>query len=194
MTLAVAHEPGPAEAPVGATAKIEAALELEEREHRIVHAITLAYVTVGEELIVIQERGLYLLGYPTFEAYLHGRWNWSRRSGYAYIEAARVVRNVQTSAQSRGVQLSFSHAVEMARLSPEQQQSFAHVLAPLPIKQVRRAVRAILKKPDEIELAEPPENRNVLTGAEQTELLELVFRLPAARARELLAQLRGELA
>jgi hypothetical protein len=49
-----------------------------------------AYLEVGEALDEIRDNKLYKAKYPTFEAYLKGRWQMSRAQGYRLIAAVKI--------------------------------------------------------------------------------------------------------
>jgi site-specific DNA-methyltransferase (adenine-specific) len=78
------------------------------------------YVDVGEALAAIRDQKLYRAsgGYTTFEEYLDKRWRITRQTGYDYIHAAAVARNVKLSVQNA---LPLSHAVALYALPVELQ-------------------------------------------------------------------------
>src|SRR5438128_929855 len=79
------------------------------------------YVDVGEALTAIRDQTLYKAGggdYTTFEEYLDRRWKVTRQTGYEYIHAASVARNVKLSVQTA---LPLTHAVALYPLPVEQQ-------------------------------------------------------------------------
>ena len=79
-----------------------------------------AFVEVGKALAEIQVRGLYKRTHATFEAYCRERWGFSRYAAYDYIQAAAVIKNVESTPQNSP---SFTQAAVMHVLAPEQQQS-----------------------------------------------------------------------
>ncbi len=108
---------------------------LDELERTIEHGLA-TFVEVGTALFEIRERRLYRATHPTFERYLAERWQMARRTGYAYIDAARVAANVPTSAQ-----LNLSQAVELAQLEPDEQREVAAEVADLTVAETRALVR-----------------------------------------------------
>lgn len=81
------------------------------------------FVEVGEALREISERRLYReQGFSTFEEYCRKRWGWQRRHGYELMQAAEVVSNVRSNAQSLP---SLTQAVQLAPLTPTEQREVA---------------------------------------------------------------------
>ena len=108
---------------------------LDELERTIEHGLA-TFVEVGTALFEIRERRLYRATHPTFERYLAERWQMARRTGYAYIDAARVAANVPTSAH-----LNLSQAVELSSLEPEEQREVAEEVTGLTVAETRALVR-----------------------------------------------------
>lgn len=48
------------------------------------------FVETGQALLEVRDSRLYRINYPTFEAYLKGRWNLERRHAYRLMEASEV--------------------------------------------------------------------------------------------------------
>ncbi len=115
------------------------------------------FVEVGLALMEIRDRrGYRAVGYPTFETYLYARWGWSRRHGYEFMEAAQVVQNVRSIAhlpEDANVDrnptstpvLGFTQAVQLARLSPDEQQAMALQVDfhRLTVRQLRARIREL---------------------------------------------------
>lgn len=81
------------------------------------------FVEVGKALMQIREgKGYRLRGYATFEAYCKEHLRLSTRQGYYLMAGAEAVENVQTFAQSEP---TYSQAVQLSRLEPEQQREVA---------------------------------------------------------------------
>lgn len=93
------------------------------------------FIGVGEALAEIRDSRLYRADFGCFEDYLEQRWNWKRRTGYQYIEAAKVARHVQSTAQ-----LGFTQAAELAALSPTAQRQLAKTVEGLTARATRRVV------------------------------------------------------
>ncbi|MEK7754137.1 MAG: hypothetical protein AAB654_19590 [Acidobacteriota bacterium] len=81
------------------------------------------FIEVGQALREITERRLYrAMGYGTFAEYCQKRWGWERRHGYELMQAAEVVGNVRSNAQSLP---NLTQAVQLAPLSPDDQREVA---------------------------------------------------------------------
>lgn len=100
-----------------ATPKEDGAL-LETLEDVLGRGFLDTYVDVGEALEAICNKRLYKAGYATFKEYLDKRWHLKRQTGYDYIHAAAVARNVRISVQTA---LPLAHAVALYSLPVEQQ-------------------------------------------------------------------------
>lgn len=66
-----------------------------------------AFLRVGERLIEIRDRKLYLIMYDTFEEYVRERWGWSRQRAYQLINATAVMEALPEECQ-RAVDTEFS--------------------------------------------------------------------------------------
>lgn len=78
------------------------------------------FVEVGQALIAIRDGGMRHVrdaGFDTFEAYMRGRWGWTRQHGYELIWATEAAADVRTFLQAPP---TFSQALEIARVPPEQ--------------------------------------------------------------------------
>jgi site-specific DNA-methyltransferase (adenine-specific) len=84
------------------------------------------FVEVGEALSAIRDQHLYReRGFRSFEAYLKEQWSMGRNTGYTYIQAAEVARNVPTSVQLPSV----SHAALLHSLPRDEQIALAEQVA-----------------------------------------------------------------
>lgn len=93
---------------------------LEELENTIKKNIG-AFYEVGRALMEIRDRGLYkdVLGFETFEAYCKGRWDFSRRHAYRFIEAVEVIGHVSESDTKPPINLEQTRP--LSKLEPAQQ-------------------------------------------------------------------------
>lgn len=114
------------------------------------------YVAVGTALTAIQSTRLYKPLYNTFEEYCEKRWGFVRKTAYEYIRAAAIQPNVTLTLQNIP---SFTQAVELARLEPEQQKEIAASLdfASATVKDVKAAVDRVVGKMPEPKTPEPKE-------------------------------------
>jgi hypothetical protein len=101
------------------------------------------YAAVGAALTEIQSSRLYKPQYNTFEEYCEKQWGFSRQTAYDYIHAASVV--VRISVQNPP---SLAQAVELSRLTPEQQETVAadFDFKTATVKEVKTAVDEVLGK------------------------------------------------
>jgi hypothetical protein len=65
---------------------IQELTELAEHEAVIAANLT-SFIDTGSRLIAIRDKRLYRASYPTFEAYVRGKWNISRQRAYQLISA-----------------------------------------------------------------------------------------------------------
>src|SRR5918912_2582062 len=80
-----------ADGPIAPTCSPERFAELEATIERGIDA----YIQTGQELAEIRDTRAYLLaGYPSFNAYLEGRWSWSRRTAFNVLRAAAVAQDL----------------------------------------------------------------------------------------------------
>lgn len=114
------------------------------------------YAAVGTALTEIQSARLYKARYNTFEEYCEKQWGFTRDAAYDYINACGVLRNVELTPQNHP---SLTQAVQLSRLSPEQQKEIALRLdfVNATVREVRVAVDALLGKPPAPEPREPRE-------------------------------------
>lgn len=103
------------------------------------------YFIIGSSLTVIQGERLYKTTYNTFEEYCEKRWGFTRQAAYDYIRARIVAENVKLTLQNPP---SFTQAVELSRLTPEQQQAAANRLdfETATVKDVKTVVDKMLGK------------------------------------------------
>jgi len=97
------------------------------------------FIAVAHALMEIRDRRLYRDTHSTFESYIAERFGFARRTGYAYIEAARVLENVQDVHSN--AHLSFSHLRVLAPLAPDDQRALAGEISELTVAQARRVIR-----------------------------------------------------
>jgi site-specific DNA-methyltransferase (adenine-specific) len=125
-----------------------------------------AYIQTGQALAEIRDTRAYLLaGYPSFNAYLEGRWSWSRRQAFDLLAASAVaVELVQTSAPA--ALPTRSQAVELARLEPVARhdllQSLDRPLSQYSTRELRARTRAFqeeLQARRALRVVEPPPER-----------------------------------
>jgi len=97
-----------------------------------------AYIQTGQALAEIRDTRAYLLaGYPSFNAYLEGRWDMSRRQAFNLLAATAVVDElVQTFAPTCELQATpepvvlptYTQAIELARLEPAERRDLLNSL------------------------------------------------------------------
>jgi hypothetical protein len=106
------------------------------------------FIDVGKALAEIRQDRLHLgLGYQTFEEYCERRWNWTRRTGHYYIQAACAAENVKSISHSNCP--SLTQAIELAKLPPEKQREIADRIdfSRTTVREVRDRVRELQSKP-----------------------------------------------
>jgi hypothetical protein len=77
------------------------------------------FIAVGQALLAIRDQQLYRPSYPTFEFYVHERWQMSRPRAYQLMDAAQVVDAVSTTVDI--LPTNEAQARPLTRLPPEQQ-------------------------------------------------------------------------
>jgi hypothetical protein len=80
------------------------------------------FIEVGAALMEIRDSRIYRGGFPTFEEYCLGRWNFSSRRAFQFISASQVVSNVNNCSQTEPPATE-SQARPLAKLPPEKQSS-----------------------------------------------------------------------
>jgi hypothetical protein len=75
---------------------------------------------VGEALLAVRDERLYRAEYPTFEAYLTQKWELKQSRAYQLMDAAQVVRNLESSTIVE-LPANESQARELTSLEPEAQ-------------------------------------------------------------------------
>jgi hypothetical protein len=115
-----------------------------------------AYIQTGQALAEIRDTHAYLLaGYPSFNAYLEGRWDMSRRQAFNLLAASSAVHElVQTFTPACDLQATpepialptFTQAVELARLQPPDRhdlvESLERPLSDYSTRELQRRARA----------------------------------------------------
>jgi site-specific DNA-methyltransferase (adenine-specific) len=112
-----------------------------------------AYIHTGQALAEIRDTRAYLLaGYPSFNAYLDGRWEMGRRHAFKLVAASAVADGfrqlVPTLAPACNVQPTptFTQALELARLEPVERRellnSLERPLAEYSTRELQRRTRA----------------------------------------------------
>ncbi len=98
-----------------------------------------AFYEVGRALMEIRDRGLYkdVLGFDTFEAYCRGRWDFSRRHAYRFIEAVEVIGHVSESDTKPRINLEQTRP--LSKLEPDQQRQ-AYLYRQLEAAQVQKQI------------------------------------------------------
>jgi hypothetical protein len=61
------------------------------------------FLEVGRRLLIVRDRYLYREGFPTFAAYLEGRWNLNERQAYHWMAASRAWDNIAGSEPARAI-------------------------------------------------------------------------------------------
>jgi site-specific DNA-methyltransferase (adenine-specific) len=127
--------------------------ELAQLEHAIDAGLA-TFVQVGEALTRIRDERLYRdAGHDTFEAYMRQRWHLSRHTGYLYLQAAEVARDVYPDTQPP----SLTHARLLHALpSAERAQVAAEIAREhLTVKALRRVI-ADKQRQNELRAPAPP--------------------------------------
>lgn len=125
------------------------------------------FKTVGLALEQIRDSRLYRQAHRTFEEYCRVRWNLRKATAYQYIEGAKVVRLLETSAIA-DVPQTESQARPLTRLLPEAQPAawqaaLAKAAAydrPVTAKDVTKAVQAIMREANHEQKEEPQKDQN----------------------------------
>ncbi len=100
-----------------------------------------AYIQTGQALAEIRDTRAYLLaGYPSFNAYLEGRWEMSRRQAYRILAAKAIADDLcplvttlspvaaDLQATNSAAPPTFTQALELARLQPAERRDLIDAL------------------------------------------------------------------
>ncbi|GEM_PF-4844014 len=78
--------------------------QLEQAEQQIQSGLQ-TFLTIGNQLLIIQQNKLYREDYATFEDYMVQRWNIKSSTGYDYIAGFKLSENLQISTPAEDIQL-----------------------------------------------------------------------------------------
>ena len=117
------------------------------------------FIAVGNALLEIRDSRLYKETHGSFGAYVVERWQFSRQAAQAYITAAETAQSVNTV-------LSFSEALEVARVPAGRQSEVAERVGGRGRRKARVVVEAEIKNvtPAEPEVAPEPAPAQPVTG------------------------------
>lgn len=113
--------------------------ELARREQIVGRGLH-AFLAVAEALLQIRGLRLYREAHSTSDAYVRDRFDLAPRTAYGYIEAAGVLRNLPSEADSRA--LSLSHLRALAPLRAADQRELASAVSELSVTEARRVIKA----------------------------------------------------
>lgn len=72
-----------------------------ERIHAEIKENEAAFLRVGELLVEVRDRRLFLIHAPTFQDYVKNHWGWTKQRAYQLMDAVTVVKSLPPKSQHR---------------------------------------------------------------------------------------------